>query len=391
MKIARVASGAWVCGLLVLRASGDPLAITSFQGNGTIVWTNSIQTSGWYRVEWADAPNGPWRASLAATGGSRFLNVQAGDSTSFSAQVPMFYRIALVTNAPPHGHVLVPGGSFTMGNAMDAAEGGASELPRNAVALDAFWMKASEVTVEEWHDVVDWATNRTPVYAFSSVVAEDPGGHPVTRVTWEDAVKWCNAHSEKEGLSPVYGSMVNIAAPPQVHLVWRTARTNVEVNLSARTANNGYRLPTEAEWEYAARGGVANRRFPGGDTLSHHQAAYQSWQPALVYDLSRDGASEFHPLYGLGTAPCGMFSDNGHGLFDMAANAKEWCWDYYGAYVFAPEGLVNPTGPTSGSARVFRGGCNSDTAYYLRVSARESMPQANTTVGVGFRTVLRAD
>ena len=75
MKIARVASGAWVCGLLVLRASGDPLAITSFQGNGTIVWTNSIQTSGWYRVEWADAPNGPWRASLAATGGSRFLNV----------------------------------------------------------------------------------------------------------------------------------------------------------------------------------------------------------------------------------------------------------------------------------------------------------------------------
>ena len=303
----------------------------------------------------------------------------------------MFYRIALVTNAPPHGHVLVPGGSFTMGNAMDAAEGGASELPRNEVALDAFWMKASEVTVEEWHDVVDWATNRTPVYAFSSVVAEDPGGHPVTRVTWEDAVKWCNAHSEKEGLSPVYGSMVNIAAPPQVHLVWRTARTNVEVNLSARTANNGYRLPTEAEWEYAARGGVANRRFPWGDTLSHHQAAYQSWQPALVYDLSRDGASEFHPLYGLGTAPCGMFSDNGHGLFDMAANAKEWCWDYYGAYVFAPEGLVNPTGPTSGSARVFRGGCNSDTAYYLRVSARESMPQANTTVGVGFRTVLRAD
>ncbi len=287
------------------------------------------------------------------------------------------------------GFVLIPAGTFTMGNSLDSSgDGYPEETPTHAVTLPAFYMAKTETTKEEWDEVRAWGT--THGYTDLSIGLAEAPSHPVQEVTWIDVVKWLNARSEREGLVPVY--YTNDAQTT----VYRTGSVRV-AHTQVKWTASGYRLPTEAEWEYAARGGLAGKRFPWGDTITHQQANYCS-DASYAYDVS--ATRGYHPTYATGvkyyTSPVGSFAANGYGLQDVAGNVWEWCWDWYGyGGSYGSAAVTSPIGPdvTGGDAgRVVRGGFWLFTANFARNSARYSYGPTYLQIdsGVGFRQARNA-
>jgi formylglycine-generating enzyme required for sulfatase activity len=208
--------------------------------------------------------------------------------------------------------VRINGGTFTMGS--PASEPGRfdNEGPQHSVTVSSFYMGKYEVTQREWREVM----GNNP----SNFKGDDL---PVEQVSWYDVVEYCNKRSQREGLAAAY--TIN--------------GTNVTWNKSA----NGYRLPTEAEWEYACRAGTTTP-FSTGNNITTSQANYNGNYP---YNGNAKGT------YQLKTTPAGSFAPNAWGLYDMHGNVWEWCWDWYGDYAQAQ---TDPMGAGSGSSRVNRGG-----------------------------------
>lgn len=297
-----------------------------------------------------------------------------------------YYRvIAGATNATtPTDMVLIPAGTFIRGDAFagpDSGEGDASELPTNAVTVSAFYMDKYEVTKTLWDTVYQWATNHG--YSFEWGALGKASDHPAQTVTWYDAVKWCNARSEKEGRTPAYYTS---AAQTTVY-----RSTEVNVGNTWVKWNAGYRLPTEGEWEGAARGGANKHRFPwaDADVITHSRANYFSMD-VYLYDTSTTRGN--HPTYDNApepfTSPVGSFAATGYGLYDMAGNVMEWCWDWYSDSYYSPTPSTDPRGPTSGLSRALRGGSWWDNAYAVRVANRGWSTPGQTDNRIGFRTIL---
>ncbi len=183
------------------------------------------------------------------------------------------------TPAVPQGMALIPAGSFTMGDGF--AEGDSDERPTHSVYVSAFYMDKTEVTKAKWDEVATWAASNG--YDISAGGASGvAASHPAYNVTWYECVKWCNARSQKEGLTPCY----TVAGA-----TYKTGSSAPDCNWSA----NGYRLPTEAEWEKAARGGSGGRRFPWGDAINHDYANYRANGSAYTYDTSPYTTYTYHP------------------------------------------------------------------------------------------------
>jgi formylglycine-generating enzyme required for sulfatase activity len=273
------------------------------------------------------------------------------------------------------GFALISGGSFTMGVTSGDVD---STAPSITVTVGSFYLQERETTKAQWDEVRTWAVNNG--YTDLAVGAGKAANHPVQTVSWWDVVKWCNARSEKEGLTPVY--TVSGA-------VMRTGTTGPTVNWSA----NGYRLPTEAEWEKAARGGVSGKRFPWGtDTISHAQANYYG-SSSYAYDQSL--INNYQPSYNDGvfpyTSPVESFGANEYGLYDMSGNVWEWCWDWYGgSYYTTSNGTTEPRGPASGTSRVYRGGSWLNVALSARCAFRSGITPGFTSNSVGFRPACSA-
>jgi formylglycine-generating enzyme required for sulfatase activity len=370
-------------------ARGETLIFTGFASDRTVTWTCPDKNVAEYSIvsttnifqpvaDWPElitniAPAGSTTSvQLPLSTESRFYGVRA-------------YLVFLPTNAPPEGMRPIPPGYFFMGNSSLDTEGDETEVPVHTVSLKAFYIDAHEITWAQWTEVSSWATERG--YTFDGFADGKGPNHPVQSVSWYDCVKWCNARSEKEGLTPCYYTSASFTDA--------FLYTNGVVNLSNEWVNwdaDGYRLPTEAEWENAARGGLLTNRFPWGDTISHNEANYYSNTNLYPYDVSLTlGCHPSHATLPMPyTCPVGSFPTNSYGLSEMSGNVWEWCWDWKGFYPESPQ--IDPRGPASGRARIIRGGNWAEEANLCRVACRGDLDpgsnEGNTTVG--FRTAVSA-
>lgn len=243
--------------------------------------------------------------------------------------------------------------------------------------FEPFHMDLTEVTWKQWNEIREWALKRPDVggdersffvYEFDGPGAGKADDHPVVSVTWFDCLRWCNARSEKEGLTPCYTVGGEIL------------RRKVDSAPDCNPAASGYRLPTVQEWTYAARGGLVGKRFPWGDTISHDNANYYSAvgmrdAEGHLYDVSKTRGC--HPKYAAEpfpyTSPVKSFAPNAYGLYDMVGNVAEWAWASKGS------SRVTCGGSWDADARGLR---NASTAVHNGPGERDDT--------IGFRTIRRA-
>jgi hypothetical protein len=306
--------------------------------------------------------------SVTVSGGDG-LQILAISSSRF---VTAFISGIEVIAPAAEGMSLVPAGSNVGINPLAKGELPTAWYPR-AYALTngtPFYMDRTEVTKAKWDEVRAWGLTN----GFTDLpegLAQGPD-HPVHDVSWYDCVKWCNARSKMEGLTPAYNSSL---LKPRIY---KTGQLDLDDRYVNRQA--GYRLPTQQEWEFAARGGLTSRRFPWGNSISHAQANYMSISN-LSFDVSLTRG--YHPLYIAAlwpyTSPAGSFSAHGYGagLYDMAGNLDEWCWD-------------GKPGGDEGMKSAVKSGLCMDTARHCRVGANWFYHRIYGYYGVGVRTLLPA-
>jgi formylglycine-generating enzyme required for sulfatase activity len=313
-----------------------------------------------------------------ATGGGAGYNLSDGLEITFAP-------------GPYEGMVLVPGGTFEMGR--HVGSGDQDETPLHTVSLDAFYMDGNQVSIEKYVTYLNNALARGEVTVTNNVVYQVGGAaqplcdtfwssgcshldwdgsafstisgweeQPINLVSWYGACAYANGRSRDNGLTPCYD----------------------ESDWSCDFTADGYRLPTEAEWEYAARGGEHNPyyMYPWGDSIDGSKAnylgsgdPYESDSPATTPVGYYDGSQ----------TPAGVDMANGHGLYDAVGNVREWCWDWYDSSYYSNSPSNNPTGPTSGSLRVGRGGGSNYATPFLRSAYRDARPptQRYCTNGLG--------
>ncbi|MFO7937365.1 MAG: SUMF1/EgtB/PvdO family nonheme iron enzyme [Kiritimatiellia bacterium] len=308
-------------------ASAQSFVIESFDHAGQLTF-NQLSNATGYRVEWAPSPNGPWTNTW-----KNLSYIPAPESGSVTCSVAMCYRVVAEMGI---AMTQIPGGVNSGTNPLGSGESYESYYPETyALSVDSFYMDVTAVTKSQWDNVYNWAIANG--YVFDNTGDSKADNHPVHSINWYDSVKWCNARSEKEGLSPCY---------TVDSTVYRAGQFNPDCDFT----ESGYRLPATEEWEYAARGGLGSRRFPRGDTITHSIANYSS---SSNYDYDISPTLGYHPSYNDGvypyTAPVASFDPNGYGLYDMDGNMMTWCWE-----------------PQYTTARHIRGGAWNQLAEALR-------------------------
>lgn len=263
----------------------------------------------------------------------------------------------------------IPGGRYERGDGSE--EGYVDERPKHPCMVEPFLMDRTEITWAQWEEVFAWALMNG--YEFGSEYGFHPERsreHPVCGVSWYDAVKWCNARSEREGLVPVY--WVDLEQTQ----VYRAGQVDLTAGM-VRWEADGYRLPTEAEWEWAARGGLAQQHFPWPSPgtnfvryLDGSEANY--WGSDDPWESEADCATSPVGYFASQAAMAGHMGGHGYGLVDIIGNVAEWCWDWYLEDWYADAGSREPNsrGPTWGHGRVLRGGSWISQPKYCRVAAR---------------------
>lgn len=263
-----------------------------------------------------------------------------------------------IASEPPENFALITGGTFEMGSP-DTENWRSEDETQHTVTVSDFYMSQYEVTQAEYAEVM----NDNP----SSFSGDNL---PVENISWLDAVAYCNARSELEGLTPAY--------------------TIDGQTVTWDRSADGYRLPTEAEWEYACRAGTVTP-FNTENSISAEEANYYGHYPYEIEEnyFSQGNLDTQPGEYRQTTVEVTSFSPNGWGLYNMHGNVSEWVWDYYGAY--SAEEQTDPTGPETGTLRVYRGGGWNDFAKNMRSAYRAAMAEDKGSFNIGIRLVRNAE
>jgi len=258
--------------------------------------------------------------------------------------------------------VLIQGGIFEMGATEEQMNVWRVAKPVHQVSLYSYYLSKYAVTFEQYDAFCEAIGREKP-----SDMGWGRGMRPAINISWCDAIEYCNWLSEQYGLEPCYqidkaAKHPNNSELPAVFAFWVYNA-------------NGFRLPTEAEWEYAAR--VQGKKILFGNSQNIADPEEINFDPSEKYPYSIDGIGRAC------TVPVDSFNPNDLGLFNMSGNVWEWCWDWYDEY--SEETLINPKGPKSGTFCVIRGGSWFDDAESLEVSNRGRASFNDCNDLTGFR------
>jgi len=326
--------------------------------------------------------------------------------TVFILTFGMFVLTPTLQADTPSGMVLIPGGEFEMGDHYGV--GDAEELPLHDVFIDSFYMDIYEVTNQQYCDYLNSAYSQGLIEVIEGVVykfgdiepycdtnsadSESPihwdgdtftittgkEDHPVAHVSWYGAAAYTNWRSEQDGKMPCYNLSTWKCFPTRVPVWLKEVMGEAHVY----GPSLGYRLPTEAEWEYAARGGKHNE--DGGLRPDIHYYYKYPWGNDIDSSKANYNSS--------GTVPVGSYDPNGYGLYDMTGNVFEWCNDWYNSTYYSTYPYYNPHGPLSGVSRVRRGGSwVTATDNHMRIARRKGNEPDARRHGLGFRLIQASD
>lgn len=263
----------------------------------------------------------------------------------------------------PDKFVYIAGGTYEMGSP-DTENWRTADETLHTVTVSDFYMSTYELTQEEYEAVMG---NNPSTFSGENL--------PVENISWLDAVVYCNTRSEQEGLTPAYiidGD--NVSDKPLVQ--WNRGA-------------DGYRLPTEAEWEYACRAGTATP-FNTETSISPEESNYYGHYPYEIEGnyFSQSNLTTQPGEYRQTTVAVDSFSPNAWGLYNMHGNVSEWVWDYYGDY--ETEAVTDPVGPATGNLKVYRGGGWNDFAKNMRSAYRATLEEDMGSFNIGIRLVRNA-
>ena len=255
----------------------------------------------------------------------------------------------------------IPFGTFKMGADKEEYPDDQDETPQHKVTLmNPYYIGIYEVTQAEFELVM----------GFNPSTLKGSPRLPVETLSWYDAVYFCNRLSQFDHIDTAYE--ISIIKKDGVHIVDADVTWNIN--------SKGYRLPTEAEWEKACRGGTLTP-FPFGDNINTSLANYDGETPYLP--------SEPKGLFRNKSIEVDSLAPNGFGLYHIVGNVFEWCWDYKGPYSGQPQ--ANPTGPEFGTERIRRGGAYTSPAHHMRSAVRHGVPPGAVMFHMGMRVAKSAN